>query len=758
MTTRRSVSSRDERASVQYDDDDTSTIMMEDELENKYGILKENEKWTVQVQKTLRKTCSCSGPKAKRILFRKIPILDWLPKYKVRENLLSDIIAGITVGIVHLPQGLAYADLADLPPIYGLYVSFLPVLVFMLLGTCKHVSIGTYAVISIMVGNAISARSGSQCSQSSFETESFSPTSVSTFTSMETTVAADDSTSCDDIKLELAIALAMATGIIQTLMSVLRLGIVTTYLSTHLISGFTCGAAFHVLTSQISKLLGIDVSRKSGTFALIRTYIEIFQRITETNWATVIVSTCCIIFLVIGKEINRRYHDKLPISIPWELGVVVFSTMASYFGYLSDNYGVAIVGHIPTGIQTTMPNLSLVGEVMVDSIAIAIVAFATDISLAQMFSEKHSYKIDADQELLALGAGNIVGSFFSCYPAATSLSRSIIWEESGGKTQLTGAFSSILILFILFWIGPLFESVPSAALAAIIVVNLKGMLRQFEKIPPLWRVSKIDAIIWIVTWASVFLLGVSIGLVVGVAFEIFTVVVRDQLMTGHVIGKVGEKGEYRSSKEYHTEKQHRNIIIFQFPGSLIFANKARFQKQISYALGFDPAMALKNVSKEQSKVEKSDNKEPLTLCNGDFNDKDTCQSKNEQKQTHIDIGEDVVIENGKVETANADLPQLSTISYPSHGVSHLILDMSHCPYVDNDGAQTLKKLYGTLKKIDIRVYLADCNSDIRRALTLVCEEPPPFYVSIDSAVEIAKIEVSNQCTTTEEEANRTTSL
>lgn len=711
---------------VRESSDDSSSITMEEQLAKTYGIPRERKPWSTYV----KKSCSCSGDKLKRLTLRKIPILAWLPKYNVRENLFSDVIAGLTVGVVHLPQGLAYASLASLPPIYGLYISFFPVLVFILLGTSNHVSIGSYAVVSIMVGNTIVERSAGECSVQNSPPSTIG-TTISGYTTFETTAAQETNEACDNRRTQLAIALAMATGLLQILMSISRLGIVTTYLSTHLLSGFTCGAAFHVFTSQVSKLLGIDVERQSGPLALIYTYIEIFQEITTTNWATVIVSACCIVFLVIGKEINRRYHDKLPIVIPWELGVVIFSTIGSYFGDLNGKYGVDIVGTIPTGIQTSVPDFTDVGEVMVDTIAISIVAFATEISLAQLFAEKHSYRVDADQELLALGMGNVVGSFFTCFPSAASLSRSVIWEEAGAKTQITGVFSSLLILLVLFWIGPLFETVPNAALASIIVVNLKGMLRQFEKIPPLWRVSKIDALIWIVTWAAVVLLGVSVGLGVGVLFEIFTVVVRAQVSNGSTIGRVGQNGDYRSTKEYHTQERDDNLIVFQYPGPLIFANKVRFQKQLSRALGFDPALTVSAKKNKKGTIKETPSDGSLTVKNEQFQDK---------------------VENHTTENTNENLTNgtakksvdLSAISYPQKNITHVILDMSCCPYVDNDGAQIIKKMNTLLSKLDIKLYLASCRSDIRRALFQVCEKNcPPFFVSIDIAIEVAIAEKPN---------------
>uniref|UniRef100_F6RWI8 SLC26A/SulP transporter domain-containing protein n=1 Tax=Ciona intestinalis TaxID=7719 RepID=F6RWI8_CIOIN len=347
-----------------------------------------------------------------------LPVTRWIPKYKIKNQLLGDIAGGITVGIVHLPQGMAYAILASLPAVTGLYVSFFPVLIYAIFGTSRHISIGTFAVISLMVGAVIDKKVPQPICNNVINTVTSLPTTVSDVITVD--VTAD----YDRRKIEVAVAISLAVGLIHVGMYIFRLGIITLYLSSHLVSGFTCGAAFHVMTSQIPKLFGLNIPRKSGILAIIYTYIDVFKNIATTNVATLILSAICIIFLVIGKEINQRFKKRLPFPFPWEILVVIFSTIASYFGFLNLNYGVTVVGNIPRGIQMTVPQGSDLASVIGDAIPIAVVIFAIAVSLAQMFAVKHVYETDSNQELLAYGLANVFGSFFSCFPAATSLSRS----------------------------------------------------------------------------------------------------------------------------------------------------------------------------------------------------------------------------------------------------------------------------------------------------------------------------------------------
>uniref|UniRef100_H2ZI98 STAS domain-containing protein n=1 Tax=Ciona savignyi TaxID=51511 RepID=H2ZI98_CIOSA len=627
-----------------------------------------------------------------------VPITRWLPRYKIKKNLFGDIAGGITVGIVHLPQGMAYALLASLPAVTGLYVSFFPVLIYVIFGTSRHISIGTFAVISLMIGAVIDkVRHGGV---------------IPGLSCQET---------YDMRKIQVAVALSLAVGLIHVIMYIFRLGIITLYLSSHMVSGFTCGAAFHVMTSQIPKLFGLNIPRKSGPLALIYTYIDVFKNLYTTNVATLILSACCIILLVIGKEINLRFKKKLPFPLPWELVVVICSTIASYYGFLNLNYGVTIVGEIPTGIQVTVPQTDDLGTVFVDAIPIAIVVFAIAVSLAQMFAVKHVYETDSNQELLAYGLANIFGAFFSCFPAATSLSRSSIWEETGGKTQITGVVSSAVILVILLWIGPLFQSLPEAALASIIIVNLKRMLMQFNQLPPLWRVSRLDATVWLVTWLAVVLLGVDLGLAVGAGYSLLTVVFRTQIGTGQTVVAVGDTGVFRSTKKFNGDDDDSSVLVFAFPGPIYYANHQRFKNQLALSLGFEPALEIHRRKKRKMKEERL---QRLTHVNsafsGDQPDHNGAAASANITPSTTDSEPHLSPESSDATPAKMN-SRGSMFKSPNGDVfingldtgdslKHVIIDMTSCSFVDNDTVKTFSSLYSDLRKLEIAMYLAACTS------------------------------------------------
>nr|AGV55623.1 sulfate transporter Ci-Slc26a alpha [Ciona intestinalis] len=769
-------------------------VMTEELLIERYGKPSEERTVRERIKREVTSSFECSGDKAKNAVQSVLPVTRWIPKYKIKNQLLGDIAGGITVGIVHLPQGMAYAILASLPAVTGLYVSFFPVLIYAIFGTSRHISIGTFAVISLMVGAVIDKKVPQPICSNVIDTVTSSPTTVSFPTTYSDVMTVDvtgttgfvtnpstfsDVTSSDITtkpnvvvpsscqadydrrKIEVAVALSLAVGLIHVGMYIFRLGIITLYLSSHLVSGFTCGAAFHVMTSQIPKLFGLNIPRNSGILAIIYTYIDVFKNIASTNVATLILSAICIIFLVIGKEINQRFKKRLPFPFPWEILVVIFSTIASYFGFLNLNYGVTVVGNIPRGIQMTVPQGSDLASVIGDAIPIAVVIFAIAVSLAQMFAVKHVYETDSNQELLAYGLANIFGSFFSCFPAATSLSRSSIWEETGGSSQVTGLISSVVVLIIMLWIGPLFESLPEAALAAIIIVNLKKMLLQFEQLPSLWRVSKLDATVWSVTWLAVVLLGVDLGLAVGVGYSLLTVIFRTQIANGGVVVPVGETGVYRNTKRFNGNEVDSSTLLFRFPSPIYYANHQRFKSQLSAALGFEPAL---EVHRQKKLKLKQDKLKLLVHVNTAYSEEppvtnaETVTAENEAKlatssdTTSSATSDQHVKQNGHSSRFNTGTGEVTIEGLDGRApIKHVIIDMSACSFIDNDAVKTFSSIHDDLSKLGIKLLLADCRNYVRKCfqagnfgLSEKEDSPegatptPVFFISVTAALTYAR--------------------
>uniref|UniRef100_A0A8B9D909 Solute carrier family 26 member 5 n=1 Tax=Anser cygnoides TaxID=8845 RepID=A0A8B9D909_ANSCY len=637
---------------------------------------------------------SCSSKKAKSHLYSFLPILKWLPRYPVKEYLLGDIISGISTGVMQLPQGLAYALLAAVPPVFGLYSSFYPVFLYTFFGTSKHISIGTFAVISMMVG-------GVAVRQVPDEVISVG------YNSTNTTYASEYYSDRDFKRVQVAVTLALLSGIIQLCLGLLRFGFVAIYLTEPLVRGFTTAAAVHVFTSQLKYLLGVKTSRYSGPLSVVYSLVAVFSKITTTNVAALIVGLTCIVLLLIGKEINLRYKKKLPVPIPMEIIVVIIGTGVSAGMNLTESYGVDVVGNIPQGLRApAVPEIQLIPAIFVDAIAIAIVGFSMAVSMAKIFALKHGYTIDGNQELIALGICNSVGSFFQSFSVTCSMSRSLVQESTGGKTQIAGALSSIMVLLVIVAIGYLFEPLPQTVLAAIVMVNLKGMFKQFGDIAHFWKTSKIELAIWVVAFVASLFLGLDYGLLTAVTFAMITVIYRTQSPQYRILGQIPDTDIYCDVEEYEEVKECPGIKIFQANASLYFANSESYTSALKKKTGVDPCAILaarrkaqKKHAREIKKANELKKKAVLKLSN------------DVEGSVKHEIANDELPVNGK------SLDELEHFVEPKTNIHSLILDFTPVNFVDSVGAKTLKSIIKEYKEVSVHVCIASCSGPVMNELT-----------------------------------------
>uniref|UniRef100_A0A672L7F6 SLC26A/SulP transporter domain-containing protein n=1 Tax=Sinocyclocheilus grahami TaxID=75366 RepID=A0A672L7F6_SINGR len=544
-------------------------------------------------QQRIAEHLRCSSEKAKSVVFGFLPILTWLPSYPLKQYLFGDIVSGISTGVMQLPQGLAYAMLAAVPPVFGLYSSFYPVLLYTFFGTSKHISIGTFAVISLMIGG-VAVR---EAPDSMFAVNGTNASQIVDFEAR------------DARRVEVVVALTTLVGIIQFVLGLLRFGFLAIYLTEPLVRGFTTAAAVHVSVSQIKYLLGVHTARFNGPLSVVYSLDAVFRNIASTNVVTLIIGLVCTVFLYFIKDLNERFKKKLPIPIPGEIIVVIVSTGISYGMVMSENYGVEVVGKIPTGLlPPKIPDFSVFPGLFPDAFAIAVVGFSIAISLAKIFALKHGYSVDGNQELIALGLCNFMSSFFHTFAVTASMSRSLVQESTGGHTEIAGLLASLLVLLVVVAIGFVFQPLPTTVLAAIIMVNLLGMFKQMKDIPALWRTSKIELAIWLVSFFASVLLGLDYGLVVAMGFAILTVIYRTQCPKNALLGQIPDTGLYFDVDEYEEAEECTGIKIFQSNTSIYFANSDLYVSALKAKTGIDPAKLLA-ARKSQLKYAKRDNGE-----------------------------------------------------------------------------------------------------------------------------------------------------
>lgn len=680
------------------------------------------------VGEKIKEYTRCTVPRMKQMVQRWVPVLEWLPKYSIRENAIGDLISGCSVAIMHLPQGMAYALLASLRPVYGLYTSLFPVLVYFIFGTSRHVSIGTFAVISIMIGSV---------------TESLGPDSDFPLDTNNNTGSVDIEAR-DAYRVTIACSLTLLVGIFQILLGVVKFGFVVNYLSEPLVRGYTTASACHVTVSQLKYLFGVSPSRYSGPFSLIYTLVDLCSLLPQTKVPELVVSLVALAVLIVVKEVNGCYAKKLPLPIPIELIVVVVATIISHFCGLNMLYHIDVVGEIPSGLKAPKaPDVSLFSQVIGEAFAVAIVGYAINISLGKTFALKHGYKVDSNQELVALGLSNAIGSCFQCYTVTSSLSRSLVQESTGGKTQVAGVISSIFVLIIVLKIGALFENLPKAVLSTIVFVNLKGMFKQFTDVPQLWRANKLDLLVWLVTFLSTILLNLDLGLAVSVAFSILTVIFRTQLPRYSILGQVPGTDLYLETSTYKQAKEIPGIKIFRSSTTIYFTNAEMYLDALEEKSGIEIGKLLLKKQKEEKRLKRQQKKEKnkakkdtnrqKTYMNyestGTFTLTDS-QSKVATGLNGHNHGNGVpsltAETNGKVNWAyQNDAAALDTESDTDtrqtedrrsadkeQRTHSIILDLSTTNFVDTVTVKTLKNIFKDFGAVDVDIYLAGCQACI----------------------------------------------
>lgn len=644
------------------------------------------------VQKKVRDSCACSGRCIKSAIISKLPILTWLPTYNPRQSLLGDIIAGVTVAIMHIPQGMAYALLAGLPPITGLYMAFFPLLVYSVLGTSRHCSMGTFAVVCLMTRKVVEELASPP------EERPSAATGIGDL--MDNTTAGPD-TLATYTPVQVATAVALMIGIVQVILGMLQLGSLCVFLSDMLVSGFTTGAAVHVMTSQIKYLFGLQVQRYNGPLKIIYTFKDIISQVLHANPAAMVISGLTIATLAFNNEVLKPWvRTKTKIPVPIELLVVIGGTVASYFGHLNDNYSIRIVGEIPTGIPSpSLPPFELMPKVVVDSIVISIVAYTVSYSMSKIFAKRHNYQVDATQELYALGISNVFGSFFGCGPIAASLSRSLIQEAVGGVTQITSFICCGLIVLVLLFIGPVFETLPNCVLSSIILVALKGMFLQVNDLKRIWKVSRLDATIWLSSFLGVVIIDIDYGLLIGIIVSLLVLLCRSQQPKTARFGHIANTDLYLDVAKYSSAVEVPSVSIFHFGGPVHFANTEYFRTQLETVTGLNPSI----ISNTKNKLEKAQTPEQEDPHQQNKEANGSVTGEGHEKEPNKLV---MLFKNKK----NGKKPKDLTISIPE--TKHIIVEMSSVSYIDSSAGKLLVQLYKDYNAAGISFSLAASSENV----------------------------------------------
>lgn len=621
------------------------------------------EKETLK-QRILNK-CQCSRHKFWKIFSSYLPLIKVIRYYNIREYIPIDILSGITIGILHIPQALAFGLLTSVKIENGLYTSVWPVLLYVIFGTSAHVSMGTSAVICIVTAAVVDR----QADQFKLANEHLMSNH-----SGNGTLEWTDIPEFMDFKEQTAMGIAFFTGAILITMGILKLGFITAYLSDSFFSAFTSGAGVHIATSQIPAIFGLKVPRYGGVFKIIKTYGAIFSVILETNIAALITAILSGVAILLVKDcINERFKHKLPIPIPIELFVVIVACLVSYFIGMAENFGVDVVSSIPNTIPApVLPSFDGVDTYIVDCFVLAILIFANTIAMAKICAKRHNYEVDDSQELIAYGMCNFGSSFLRCFPSAVAPPRSMVASSMNTKTTVSGIFSAALLILLILVMSTLFEPLPKSALAAIIVVALKGLFIQLKDCVKFWKVNKIDFVIWFFTLISVVFLDIDFGLGIGVVVSLITVVFQAQFARGYRVGRTMKDTAMVEHKRYIDSIEVSGIKVFRFHSNLFFANAEIFRMAL-YRATVNPRKLLKFIKKQERKNAKEGKGLDKKISNASqFDSKQDTDLIKQEAETKIDLNG--IAKNGGVRSESKDgqnngispLPVINVISSGNH--------------------------------------------------------------------------------------------
>ncbi|NNF22588.1 MAG: sulfate permease [Saprospiraceae bacterium] len=465
------------------------------------------------------------------------------------KSIKSDLIAGLTVAVMLIPQGMAYAMLAGLPPIYGLYAGFIPLIVYPLFGSSKELSVGPVAVVSIIVLAGISP---------------FATPGTTEF-------------------IQLAILTSLVAGIIQLILSFLKMGFLVNFLSNPVISGFTAAAALIIGLSQLKYLFGVELPRTSGVIGMIR---DLIQSVDKVHLLSFVMGGIAVAFILLLKRIKKAF--------PASLVAIIIGT-ALVYAFNWNDLGVLIVENVPSSLPAvtfSFIDMDMVLKVLPVALIICLISFIESLAIAKTIAaRKEDESIDANKELLGLGLSKVVGSFFQAFPNTGSFTRSAINNDAGAKTGLSSIFAGIFVGLTLLFLTPLFYFMPKPVLAAIVIAAVFGLI-DIPYARNLFRFDRKDFYVFMATFLLTLFLGVQQGVFAGIILSVLMIVYESSRPHYAILGKLSGTNSFRSIERFPEATMDSEILVFRYDEDLYFGNAEHFHDSIMNSIEGHPKTRL----------------------------------------------------------------------------------------------------------------------------------------------------------------------
>ncbi len=467
-------------------------------------------------------------------------------KYKgdSSSGLKADLIAALTVVIMIIPQGMAYATLAGFPPIYGLYTCLVPLFIYPFFGTSKFLSVGPVALVSILLISGLSLMA-----------EPFT-----------------------EEYIQMGIFVGLAAGVIQLLFSVLRLGSLVNFLSLPVLSGFTSAAAIIIITSQLSACFGLTIERGGTVFESLLT---ICQNLGSSDIPSVFICSLSILFILLMKKVWKAF--------PSSLFVVVLSSLMVHVLHLNT---VRVVGSVPSGLPQLINPFTLDSNTMLSllplSLVIALICFVGSLAIVKSLESKHGvHRIDSNRELLGLGIAKMAGAFLQSIPSTGSFSRSAVNESVGGKSGWSSAFAAIIIAVCLLLFTHLFAYIPYPVLAAIIISAVIKLI-DWKEAKNLFYSDRADFWVWMMTFLATLIFGIQLGVIAGIVLSICMILKKVSSPHFAVLGKIDDSGIYRNIDRFDHAQTEDDVLIIRYDDDIFFGNAEHFFDAVTSELSQRP--------------------------------------------------------------------------------------------------------------------------------------------------------------------------
>lgn len=462
-------------------------------------------------------------------------IFGWLPDYNA-QKFSGDLTAGLTTGAMFIPQGMAYAVIAGVPPIYGLYAGVIPLLIYPLLGTSKNLSIGPVAIDMLIIAAGV-------------------------------TLLAEPNT---ERYITLTILLTMMAGGMQLLMGTMQLGAVFNFFSRPVIAGFTLAAPLIIAFSQLNNLLGIDLPQTQYIVVLIQ---ELFQTYEQIHYQTVLWGGAAITLLFFMKSIKPM----LPASV-----IILVASIVLAWAVRAESQGIQLVGDIPMGLPPlSLPeiNFNNMRELLPTALTLALVQFMSVASLGQTFAKRNNYIIDPNHELVAIGASNFLGSFFQSIPVSGSFSRSAASEQANVKTPLANIITSSVIIATLLFLTPIFYFLPMPILAAIIIVSALNLI-DIEEFKFLYTTNRSEGLIAIFTAVCTLFIGIQEGILLGIIASMLHILYKYSRPNVAELGIIPGTRLFKNLDRNPEARPINRLLILRVDASFSFINADFFRDYI----------------------------------------------------------------------------------------------------------------------------------------------------------------------------------